>query len=546
MSQFRTVRTLPVGVVCLLAGMPLWAQQITPGPGGGAHRIAVGTEVVRVPAIVTDRSGAHIPDLTIEDFTILENGQPQKIAFFEHIQTKPELLKPQASPENEVTNTFEKSSGRLTIILLDMLNTSFRDQERARRSIIKFLGETMVATEPVALMTLNPGGIRVIHDFTTDPSVLAEALKRVPGQQSVTEIAHPVQIDETILGRNPLAEANRLRAIEMQENVTNYYSAGGVEQTLVSLREIGEAFAGIPGRKSLIWATGGLPFPTDDKQVVKAWTGGLSAMYEDTWRAMNRADIAIYPLDVQGLVNPSYVSPAYNPSFRSRRIYGTPSLHTTVYDMENFAHMTGGRMCYVRTEIEGCIREAAADSSDYYFLGFYPEPDPKRTGWRKISVRVERADAKVHARTSYYMGSSHDSESGRKEDLQLGLVSPLNYTDLPLTVRWVGNNEVGVKEKIGFQFRLAQGAATVDEADGNHVSMDFAALAISTRGKIEGQFTKQMEGRIGTAQVDVLKSGKAFFPGELELAPGDYMVRFVARDNLTGRMGSISTPLKVQ
>jgi VWFA-related protein len=540
MDHQRFIRALPIGMICLAGAFPVWCQQVAQSQGGGAHRIAVGTEVVRVPAIVTDRSGAHVPDLTINDFTILENGKPQKIAFFEHVQTRPELLKPHASSENEVTNTYEKSSGRLTIILLDMLNTSFPDQERARRSIIKFLTETLVATEPVALMTINPAGIRVIHDFTTDPGVLAEALKRVPGQRSINEIAQTVQPDPIVSRWSPVMVANRLRELEMQGQITNHYAAEGVKLTLASLREIGEAFAGIPGRKSLIWATGGLPFPADDKLVVNTWMIGLDTMYQDTWLALNRADIAVYPLDVEGLVNRYYIHPASR-----RRIYGMPSLRTSVYDMENFAHMTGGRMCYVKTEIDGCFRQATADSSDYYLLGFYPEPDPKRTGWRKMAVHVSRQDAKVQARTSYFVGTTREADSGRKEDLQLGLISPLDYTDLPLTVRYTGSTELGGKQMVGFQFRLAQGVATVDEADGNHVSMDFAAVAVSAKGNIEAQFSKQMEGRIGGAPARALKTGEAFFPGELELAAGDYMVRFVARDNLSGRMGSISTPLKV-
>jgi VWFA-related protein len=546
MCKVRSIRALLAGITFLTGALPGWSQQVTPNPAGGAHRIAVGTEVVRVPAIVTDRSGGHIPDLKAEEFTIFENGKVQKIAFFEHVWTKPELLKPRAPSENEVTNTYEKSAGRLTIILLDMLNTSFPDQERARRSITKFLGQTLVATEPVALMTLDADGIRVVHDFTMDPGVLAVALKKVTAERSTNEINQPVQLDPIFGRRSPIQEANLLRRLEIEGQTKNFHAVGGVRLTLTSLREIGEAFAGIPGRKSLIWATGGLAFPADDKAVMKMWTGSLSTMYEDTWLALNRADVAVYPLDVEGLVNWYYRNPAYEAQMFTRRLYEVPYLQTSVYDMENFAHMTGGSMCYVKTEIEGCFRKASADSSDYYLLGFYPEPDPKRTGWRKLAVQVSRQDAKVQARTSYFVGTARGADSGREADLQLGLASPLDYTDLPLTVRYTDRSEKGGKKMVGFQFRLAQGVVTVDEADGNHVDMDFAAVAISAKSKIEAQFSKQVEGRTGAAQAKALKAGAAFLPGEMELAPGEYMVRFVVRDNLSGRMGSISTPLKVE
>jgi hypothetical protein len=367
-------------------------------------------------------------------------------------------------------------------------------------------------------------------------------LKDVAGQRSVNETLTPVRVDTVRVRRNPLEEAALLREMETQHEITRTGGAMGIRLTLTSLRQFGEAFAGIPGRKSLIWATGGLPFPADDKHYMDTWMNGLTELYQEAWDALNRADIALYPLDVEGLVNP-YAHRI--PGMVQQREFIPPTSHTSVTEMENFARMTGGRMCYVKTEVSGCFREAAADSSDYYLLGFYPQPDPKRTGWRKLMIRVERSDAKILARTSYFMGEIRNASGGRKDDIQMGLSSPLDYTDLPLTVRWTGNTEVGGKQKVGFQYRLAVGAVTVDEADGNHVSMEFAAAAVSAKGSVDAQFSKELEGRLGAPQAQSLRGGSAFLPGEMELVSGDYMVRFVMRDNLSGRMGSISTPLRV-
>jgi VWFA-related protein len=542
MDRLRTVKILPIGMIFLVGCLPLWGQEAKPSSADMGHAISVQTEMVRIPAIVRNGSGAPITDLTIHDFAILENGQPQKIAYFEHIQTKPELVRPTQRGQNEVSNTYDRTPRRLTIILLDLLNTSFVDQERARRSIVKFLSDSIVATEPVALMTLNSSGITMIHDFTMDPGILAAALKDVAGQRSVNETLTPVRVDTVRMRRNPMEEAALLREMETQHEITRTGGAMGIRLTLTSLRQFGEAFAGIPGRKSLIWATGGLSFPADDKHYMDTWMNGLTELYQEAWDGLNRADIALYPLDVEGLVNP-YAHRI--PGMVQQRDFIPPTSHTSVTEMENFARMTGGRMCYVKTEVSGCFREAAADSSDYYLLGFYPQPDPKRTGWRKLLIRVERSDAKILARTSYFMGETRNASGGRKDDIQMGLSSPLDYTDLPLTVRWTGNTEISGKQKVGFQYRLAVGAVTVDEADGNHVSMEFAAAAVSPKGSVDAQFSKELEGRLGAPQAQSLRGGSAFLPGELELASGDYMVRFVMRDNLSGRMGSISTPLRV-
>jgi hypothetical protein len=79
--------------------------------------IKVQTTLVMVPAIVTDRSGSHIDDLKAEDFQVSRNGKTQKIAFFRHVLTKPELMRsaPAPSPDG-FTNALESNNQRLTIL----------------------------------------------------------------------------------------------------------------------------------------------------------------------------------------------------------------------------------------------------------------------------------------------------------------------------------------------------------------------------------------------------------------------------------------------
>src|SRR4051812_14867519 len=81
------------------------------------------------------------------------------------------------------SNTTEPAAtqARITIIVLDTLNTAFFDQVTARREILKFLSNVEPG-EPVAVVNLNKSGLHVIHDFTTDPKVLAAAVRQVEGQ----------------------------------------------------------------------------------------------------------------------------------------------------------------------------------------------------------------------------------------------------------------------------------------------------------------------------------------------------------------------------
>src|SRR5215469_11978391 len=103
--------------------------------------VRVSARLVLVDAVVSDKSGKRITDLKKDDFTVLENGKPQKLSAFsfevpEAPSTKPPL------PPNVFTNRpeYDMAKGPLTILLLDGLNTALADQGYARSQMLKYLG----------------------------------------------------------------------------------------------------------------------------------------------------------------------------------------------------------------------------------------------------------------------------------------------------------------------------------------------------------------------------------------------------------------------
>src|SRR5882762_7312127 len=152
-------------------------------------RIVSRTNLVLIPTVVTDKNGVHITGLTKDDFYVHENGAAQKISVFDEITTHPGVIRRVDPNDTGFTNavTPETRTQRLTMIVLDTLNTRFEDQVRARREILKFVEETLQPDEPVSLMTIGSGGLNVLNDFTTDPKVLAAAVKKVRGHLSTAE-----------------------------------------------------------------------------------------------------------------------------------------------------------------------------------------------------------------------------------------------------------------------------------------------------------------------------------------------------------------------
>ena len=347
--------------------------------------------------------------------------------------------------------------------------------------------------------------------------------------------------------RNALAEQSRLNTLAIATNFQALGMEDRVARTLEALREIGEAFTGIPGRKSIVWATGGFPFEIDDANAFGARDRGLRdrgllPTYERAWSALNRANIAVYPLDVEELVNPAYVDP--------RTGHPLPQhLHTNkiVANMEKFAEVTGGRFCDRREDAESCFREAANDSSDYYLIGNYTNVEDAKPGWNKLSVRVRRADLKVRARAGYYEGSPREEKQQIKEEIEAALNSPFDYTAVPLGVQWSVAKEANAdgKKKIAFMFVLAPGVATPEETENNRLSLEFAAVAKDSKGLPMGAFSREVDGHLAGPMASDIKTKGVRFPGTMELAAGKYVVIFVVRDNVRQLIGSVSVAIRV-
>jgi VWFA-related protein len=142
------------------------------------------TELVLVPTVVDDRSGNHILGLKKEEFVLKQDGKSQPIAVFEEVQTNSARMH-RSEGEHGTFSNFEPSGGsdyhRLTIIVLDFVNTPFADVANARKELLKFLSDVAESGEPMCLLALTKRGLSLLHDFTDDPKILAAALNNMRG-----------------------------------------------------------------------------------------------------------------------------------------------------------------------------------------------------------------------------------------------------------------------------------------------------------------------------------------------------------------------------
>lgn len=531
------------------------------------------SELVLIPTLVTGKGGVHISGLTKEDFTVFENGAEQKLATFEEVTSDTHRVSHPRNP-NEFSNALAggPSTMRITLIVLDFINTPFAGQANARTQLLKYLMQSVGQSpqeqhEPTALYTLTRSGIHTIHDFTSDPRVLLAALHKVKGDavhlvdtpedvEAVTGTASP----DGSAGVDPgqvQSEADRFQSMmeDAELNFQSFQQRLAITYTLEGMQQVAQALAGFPGRKSLIWAGGGFPFSVSDNTMQLAPAGrdtlaDVLPLYEHTWQLLNNAQIALYPLDVNGLqVSVAPTASVRNPGRNYSRNLENRQMDTQA-TLQTFASMTGGRAYYNSNDLVRGFREAVNDSSEYYLLGYYLDRSKTKAGWRKLSVKVKRDHVEVRARSGFFVtNATVDPENSRNNDLSTALQSPLDYTSLPLVAHWgvlEPGKEAG-KKKVNYDMRVPADSSVVNEADNNHVSLEFVALPKAVDGKAVGPpMGEKLDAHVSPDKVATIRQNGIIYRGALELAPGEYTVRFVVRDSLSGRVGSVAAPLRVE
>jgi VWFA-related protein len=514
------------------------------------------TTLVQVPVVVTDKSGNHIHGLTKADFTILENGKTQKISTLEEIipaaTTNTTIA---GNPGGVFSNlTPDESKPRsLTVVLLDEVNTPFLDQSYGRQQLIKYLANHLDSSQATGLMVLTNKGLSVLSPLDSDPATLITILKKASGKVSEMETfsndAKAVaagQAQAGALGGIHMGDSpeNRIRAFMLaadSTNATNIQSRA-IETTLRGLLSIALSVTGIPGRKSLVWVTGSFPFDLDSFGSVPG-DANLRALYERTLNALNDAQVSMYPVDARGLLTDPTFAGDSMPSMLGP---GVPEglRQSTLNSLKNIAAMTGGVAYYNTNDLAGAFGRAAQDCSSYYALTYYQDHHNSKPGWRKLQVVVSRKDVDVRARAGYLVTEvAVNPELTHKADVEFALISPFESTGIPVTSQWQGLLADGSKRKIGFVLHVPA-ANVVDEADRNRVDVEFVAQA-TNNGVPAGTVSRTVKGMIVPDTLAKLKADGIIYNNFLSLSPGDYQVRFVVRDNLNGKIGSVIVPLTV-
>ncbi|MGA2275405.1 MAG: VWA domain-containing protein [Bryobacteraceae bacterium] len=251
-----------------LAAMVATAQQTGAVPNSGVV-IRTETKQVLVDAVVTDKKGDYVPDLPQKDFKVLEDGKEQSIRSFSYEAEG-------ASPNS--------TQGHYLVLFFDNSTMDLSDQAVARRAAGKFVEANAGPNRYMAVVDFS-GGVRIAQNFTAD----AERLRQVVSGATLANVnpnAGTLAIGgDASTGSGP-APGGGSRSLS-----TGMEAEFGQRDVLLGLRSLAKGLESVPGRKILVLFTEGFPLSVEIRSEITAVT--------DT---CNKANVAIYPIDVRGLV----------------------------------------------------------------------------------------------------------------------------------------------------------------------------------------------------------------------------------------------------
>jgi VWFA-related protein len=381
-------RDLPTSIVLALAAAVTGAagQQPAPPP----PRFQSGVEMVVLDVSVLDRDRRPVRGLKASDFTVLEDGQPQKLSSFEAFDGEdPVPVVPSAPWVREVAPDVQKNTDvndkRLVVIVMDDATpTPAADMLQARplaKSVIDMLGPGELASVVYALNK------RSGQEFTRDRSRLLAAVDR---------------FSASIDGNLQLDVNNNVRPMFFDEFSP---SCGTLYFSLVdTLRGVIESLASLPGRRKAIVLVGvGMPFDPEGRSVdPRANVGDKSGLADqirvelnECYRAAQRANVNVYALDAGGLRAPFSVKSAdpFNPGRLNREF------------LKTVAENTGGLAVTDTNDAQPGIQQALRENASYYMLGYVPTNTRAGGRYRKIDVRVAAPGVTVRTRSGYFEAS---------------------------------------------------------------------------------------------------------------------------------------------
>lgn len=544
--------TLLAWVLIASAQPPAPQQQPVALPANKTVKFEATTQLVVEDLIIKDKSGKPLTGLKASDFIVTEDGKLQKIDFceFQTLQEnavpvpetppapleKREPVQPAAPKAAVAAQIAPEKPGdikykdrRLMVLFFDMTSMPIGDQIRAQTAAEKFLKTQMTPSDLMAIMSFS-SDVKVVEDFTDDRDLLLKDIKGLT-------IGEGQGFDEAASDDSASDTGAAFTQDDSEFNIFN------TDRQLSALETAVKMLGSLNEKKALVYFASGMQRNGVDNQ----------AQLTATVNAALRANVSFYPIDARGLVASAPLGDATKASPGGAGMYTGSSARSAQSNFQGqqetlytLAADTGGKALLDNNDLSVGIQQAQKDISSYYILGYRTSNDRADGRFRTIKItfrdpKLQASISKFDYRRGYYAGkefkqfTSSDKERQLAEALMMG--DPLTDIDITMEIDYFRMAHdryfVPIVAKIpGSEMELAR------HGGAESTTIDFIGVIKDGAGKQVANVRDFANFKLKGETAAQLAKHPIEYDSGFTLAPGNYSLRFVARENTTGKIGT--------
>jgi len=550
MAKVLSLTMLLASAVSAIVGQQPQSQDIRkPSPPEDIVRISV--NLVQVDATVADKKGQEITDLSAADFTVVANGKPQRITNFSYV--------PAAAPESEnlagkksaLPSNITRNQVRRTIALVvEDLGLSAVSIQDVKKALSRFVTDQMRPGDLVAILRTGEG-FGLLQQFTTNKDLLNAAVQRlrwnpVGRAGAAAALSQAGKRFEEKNKDHPLLDAD----LEQQRRI--YFALG----TVSSLQFIVRALGALPGRKSVVLFSDGLPLFTmkeeDDlspsQRVWNVLDRRVRDAAVDLTREANRAATVIHTIEARGPQTMGGRIEDMDAPLNSQQFYADQD------GLGFLADETGGIFAQ-SSDLSLAMARVFEQDRGYYLIGFKPDGEwfkpEAQSKPPKIELKTNRADLNVRYRKGFY-GSPEDSPS-RPPDTPRGklfaaLRSPFGASDinLKLTTLFAYDKREGAFIRT-LLFIGTSGLTFIEQPQGKFsANANLLAEVFAQDGRMIQDINKTITIQARKEELESIKRGGFVYEFTVPVKdPGAYQFRVAVQDAGSERLGAANNFIEV-
>jgi VWFA-related protein len=411
----RIAACVTIGAGLTLSARPAACQPPAPEPQTSTSTstsserplLRIGTTLVEIDAVVTDKQGRHLTGLTPDDFELHQDGRKQKITSVRYVHAYPPGTGG-VQAANADPGSLEGAK-RIVAIVLDDLNMSFESMAYTRKALLDVIDTQIEPGDRVAVIRVDQEGMRT-EGFTSDKVALREKVSRLRyNVMNMSEARAPISRQAPIVSTFDLER--------------EAFTIGG----LGAVNSVVRAMRAFPGRKAVVLATDGFPLlRRDGRSQMYTLSPGVNDAVKRLVDDANRSFVTLYTVDTRRLAPMAIWDEEFDL---------TTGTFTSKPDLDSdgpylLAEAGGGLYLRNSNDLAGLFTKVLDDQRGYYLLAYEPDDQTfsgkrqKRPTFHNVKVKVAQPDVRVRARAGFFGVTDAELRPTPGRDEPAGIKAP--------------------------------------------------------------------------------------------------------------------------